>query len=630
MKPNNLSVFNLFQMERRYVVPLFQRPYVWSQETQWGPLWEDVKAKANEVLEQREDDLYPIRKHFLGAAVINQIRTFGLHTSAMEVIDGQQRLTTLQVLLCSLKDWANENGFNNFARKLERLTENSLSVEGEEEKYKVWPTSGDRAVYESVFAATSPDNLRAEFPLQYAKYARKPSPRPRLVEAYLYFYSMIGSYLDETDTSAEGSEENLHTTRSRRLEALVNAITLYLEVVVIELEENDDPQVIFETLNARGEPLLPSDLIRNFVFLEATRQKENVAKLYREYWRKYDDDAGQEAFWKQQQTQGRLKRSRFDLFIFHYLTEQTERQLPIKHLYQEFRDWWLRNRPRVEPGLEDLQTAGEAYRSFFETDTNSRLSVFCNRLAQLDTGTVYPLLLFLTSQRPASSKIKDRLLILVDLESYLIRRLVCGLTPKDYNNVFLSLLKEAKKEILLDRVAFRRLLSNLQGSSRRWPTDVEFGTAWNKNRVYDTLGARRVALVLEALDLQMETSKQEKIHIESMLTVEHIMPQNWNEQKWPFEEMKNTEEEHQEQIAQRNDVLQTFGNLTLLTQPLNSSVGNNSFSQKRQGIAGQSKLRLNTYFQTFSNADAWNEEAIKTRGDILLQIALQIWPGPDG
>ena len=629
MKPNNLSVFNLFQMERRYIVPLFQRPYVWSQESQWAPLWEDVTAKAKEVLDQREDDPYPIRKHFLGAAVINQIRTFGLHTSAMEIIDGQQRLTTLQIMLCALKDCAAENGFSNFAKRLERLTENSLAVENDEERYKVWPTSSDRAVYEAVFASTSPDTLRSRFPLQYARYARKPSPRPRLVEAYLYFHSMIDNYLGEVDSTAETTEEEQHIHQGRRLEALVNAITLYLEVVVIELEENDDPQVIFETLNARGEPLLPSDLIRNFVFLEATRQKEDVVQLYHNYWREYDDNAGQEAFWKQQQTQGRLRRSRFDLFIFHYLTEQTERQLTIKHLYQEFRDWWLRNRPRVEPGLEDLKFAGEAYRLFFQTEDESRLSVFCYRLAQLDTGTVYPLLLFLTSNRASGPAIHDRIGILVDLESFLIRRLVCGLTPKDYNNVFLFLLKEAKKETILNRDAFRRILKNLQGPSRRWPTDADFRAAWQRNRVYETLGARRVALILEALDLQMETSKQEKIHLENVLSVEHVMPQNWREEEWPFREMGSSDEEYQEQINHRNEVLQTFGNLTLLTQPLNSSVGNHSFAQKRPEIARQSRLRLNAYFQAFSNNDTWNENAIATRGNILFQVAQQIWPGPD-
>ncbi len=629
MKTENLSVLDLFQMERRYVVPLFQRPYVWSQESQWAPLWDDVKAKGREVFSQREDDPHPIRKHFLGATVINQMRTFGRHTPAMEVIDGQQRLTTLQVILCALKDCAADNGSRNFVRTLERLTENSLSVEEDSERYKVWPTNSDRDTYEAVFASASPENLRSKFPLQFARYARKPSPRPRLVEAYLYFHDMIGKYLDDVDLPDEEVEEDPQAIRGRRLEALINAVTKYLEVVVIELEENDDPQVIFETLNARGEPLLPSDLIRNFVFLEATRQREDVDALYHNYWREYDDNAGQEAFWKQQQTQGRLKRSRFDLFIFHYLTEQTERQLPIKHLYQEFREWWLRHRPRVEPGLEDLKSAGEAYRLFFQTEDESRLSVFCHRLAQLDTGTIYPLLLFLTSDRSSRPVMQERDGILTDLESFLIRRLVCGLTPKDYNNVFLFLLKEAKKEPSLDRAAFRRILTGLQGASRRWPTDAEFRRAWYENRVYETVGARRSGLILEALDLQMETSKQEKVHIESTLTIEHVMPQGWDQDEWPFEEVKFTDEEHQEQASQRNAILQTFGNLTLLTQPLNSSVGNHSFAQKRPEIARQSRLRLNSYFQDFSNNDAWNETTIAERGRVLFEVAQQVWPAPD-
>lgn len=615
-------------MERRYIVPLFQRPYVWSHDSQWAPLWEDVTAKAREVIAQKEDDPYPIRKHFLGAAVINQIRTFGLQTSAMEVIDGQQRLTTLQILLCALKDYAAESSFHNIAKRLERLTENSLSEGENEERYKVWPTSGDRAVYESVLACDSPNNLRSMFPLQKAKHARKFSPRPLLVDAYLYFYEMISGFIDDAETPAEATEEDRQKIWTGRLEALVNAITLYLEVVVIELEENDDPQVIFETLNARGEPLLPSDLIRNFVFLEATRQKQKVGDLYHRYWREYDDDAGKEAFWKQSQTQGRLRRSRFDLFIFHYLTEQTERQLPIKHLYQEFRDWWLRKRPQVEPGLADLQAASLAYRSFFETQHESRLAVFCHRLSQLDTGTVYPLLLHLTSQRPNGCTVQEQDGILTDLESYLIRRMVCGLTPKDYNNVFLSLLKDAKKEVVLDRAIFRTLLKKLQGGSRYWPDDVEFRTAWQRNRVYETLGHRRASLILEALDLQMETAKQEKMHLDNILTVEHIMPQSWR-YNWSFVKVDESTDEHFERDSRRADALHTFGNLTLLTQPLNSSVGNGSFAKKRPAIALQSRLRLNAYFQNLADTDTWDEEDITARGKALFQTALEVWPGPD-
>lgn len=541
MKPTTLSIFDVFQMERRYMVPLFQRPYVWNRETQWKPLWEDVKAKADEVFRHETDDDYPIRKHFLGAVVMSQVKTFGKQIAAMELIDGQQRLTTLQVLLCTLRDYAKAQAHDGSIKTLERLTENTCELDVDAERYKVWPTTSDRADFEKVYKAGSPDKAEAAYPLQYAKYARKPSPRPRLVDAYLYFSREIAEYctsgnvleiitLTPFTDNANAPEDALDTLQNnapkQRLSALIRAVTRYLEIVAIELEDGDDPQVIFETLNARGEPLLPSDLLRNFVFLEATRRREDVPTLYQTYWSAYDAGSGHDGFWKQEQIQGRLRRPRLDLFIFHYLTAQTQREIPIKHLYQEFRDWWLKNRSGVEDSLKDLQAASRAYRDFLLPQGQSRLSTFCDRLKVLDVGTVYPILLMLTATQAEKVPIADLSGMFSDLESYLVRCYVCGLPAKNYNNIFLALLRKLSGENTIDRFSLRKALSVLQGDTARWPSDTEFEQAWLNAPVYRELGARRAGLVLKALDLQMQTSKQEQIHIVGDLTVEHVLPQS--------------------------------------------------------------------------------------------------------
>lgn len=535
----------------------------------------------------------------------------------MEVIDGQQRLTTLQVLLRAFHDYAKAGGYDQAAQKLERATQNSFVTD--DQRYKVWPTSGDRKVYESVHQAGSPDALKKAYPLLYAKWARKPFPRPRLVEAYLFFSDSIRAYCSLQD-------DLIPATEAERLDALYLAVTKHLELVAIELEDGDDPQTIFETLNALGEPLLPSDLLRNFVFLEATRRGEDVEWLHREYWSAYDASDGHDDFWKQPQTQGRLRQPRLDLFIFHYLTAQAKREIPIKHLYQEFRDWWLKNRSVVEDGLKDLQEASVRYRSFLEPDKQSRLGIFCDRLKLLDVGTVYPVLLLLT-QNVAPADLPD---MLGDLESYLVRRYVCGLTPKNYNNIFLSLLRTLSQAAPLDRTTLRGALSALQGDSARWPGNAEFERAWLETPIYKTLGAGRTGLIMEALDLQMETSKQEKVYLKDDLTVEHVLPQSWSAADWPFYDagvLVPVPEE--EAIYRRYQILHSFGNLTLLTQPLNSSVGNSTFAVKRSNIAMQSKLRMNAEFQKYQSSDPWHEETIRTRGKLLFAIALQIWPAPD-
>jgi hypothetical protein len=635
MKPTTLTVFEVFEKERRYMVPLFQRPYVWSQERQWKPLWLDVLAKANNLLDRETGEGQIVRNHFLGAVVLNQVKTFGRQVSAMEVIDGQQRLTTLQVLLVALRDFIRSTGNDSFDKTLERLTENSCRMEEDYEAYKVWPTSSDRAVFQDVSRSGSPEELKRRHPLRKKKYARKYLPRPNLAEAYLFFYSAIEQFArssvpenvyEPSETDGGGGDF------TKRLDVLVEALTRHLEFVLIELEERDDPQIIFETLNARGEPLLPSDLIRNFVFLEATRQREDVDRLYHTYWKTYDEPEPEGgSFWKELERQGRFRRPRMDLFVFHYLTMKTERDLSITHLFQEFRDRWNLSPRVVEEELRDLQRHARVFKALFRQDRESRVGLLSHRLRILDTSTVYPLLLFLLGEGGAELEASERDGMLTDLESYLVRRMVCGLTAKNYNRVFLTLLRNLRKGGVLNRGALRKQLVAQDGDSVRWPDDAEFEKGWRTTPAYISIGPRRVAMILEALDLQLETSKQEKMHLRESLTVEHVMPQNPTLGAWPLFTNHDWKGEtaNPEALALFKDmVVHSFGNLTLLTQPLNSSVSNGPFRRKRPEIARQSKLRLNTYFQQFSDEDLWTWESIAARSDQLFMVAKQVWPHP--
>ena len=295
MRSNTFTISDLFSSSRRYIVPIFQRPYVWDRERQWKPLWEDISDKTNQILDRTRDARY-MRSHFLGAVVINQLPTFGRQVPAMEVIDGQQRITTLQILFVALRDFAKKTSASDITFTLTQLTENNMLREHEMERYKIWPTTTDRKLFEAVFTAGSPEALEKLYPLVKMKHSKQFQPRPKLVEAYLYFYNEMSKYtqLIEFEEEVEPSEadvggapiapeytesytspievNDMVTVDIDRLYAIMQVLTKHLELVVIELEERDDPQVIFETLNARGEPLLPSDLIRNFVFLRAAQE----------------------------------------------------------------------------------------------------------------------------------------------------------------------------------------------------------------------------------------------------------------------------------------------------------------------------------------------------------------------
>lgn len=624
MQPTKLTLFEVFERQRRYVVPLYQRPYVWTLEKQWEPLWEDVTAKATEVLERRRR----MSPHFLGAVVLSRRRdVFGKEVDTSDVIDGQQRLTTIQVLLAAFRDQL-PSASEALRRDINHLLENTCSMEYAFERFKVWPTNADQEVYEFVMTAGSRGAIDARFP---PREGRKRLQQPRLVEAYSFFYDSVGAFLRGDDGApAAGS-----ASPDGRAEALFEALRRNLQLVVIELEEDDDPQVIFETLNARGEPLLPSDLVRNFVFLRAARQGADPNTLYTSWWREYDEAPAEDTnepnrFWKREEKRGRLKRSRLDLFLHDYLQLRLEREVRIDHLYREFRDWWNVGGDRpVESELKQLQAYSTFYAKLLVPDQKTRLGVFAHRLQCLDTTTVNPLLLYLFVE--AAGKLQPAELpgILTDLESYLVRRLVCGLTTKNYNRFFTSLLKKlrgAAVDAPVNREFLGRLLVEETGDSVRWPDDKEFERAWLQQPAYLRMVAPRIEMILSAIDLQLQTSKQEQLHIADDLTIEHVLPQHWQEH-WPAppSPAQPVAPGNESPEDRRERLLHSFGNLTLLTQPLNSSVSNGPFDDKRKEIAKQSRLRLNAYFQEVMS---WNEEEILRRGSALFEIARVIWPYP--
>lgn len=620
MIPSKLTVAQIFEQERRLVVPLFQRKYVWDKAKQWQPLWEDIKQLAEEELVRATDSMARGRKkmpnHFIGAVVLANLDAEWKSVPARSVIDGQQRMTTLQIVLTALQDAAAAQEVKGVERTFERLTRNNCRTEQTYEQYKVWPTTGDQDVFARMMMAGSAAEVERLFPLTRGYRKRKYDPRPRLVEAYLYFEEEFTDYLIADDPSQDEPTEPSDELVARRVEALLESITRRLEVVMVELEPDDDPQVIFESLNGRGEPLLPSDLIRNYVFLEANKQQRDLVALHKKYWSEFDDSSKAGKFWQEETRQGRLKRPRLDLFFFHFLTLQRREQLPITQLYTEFRSWWQDAADsNAEAELASLRHYGDVYRRFFEGSDMPRLDLLVHRLQVMDTSVFYPVLLGLLTRWKEKVNQKELTGIFTDLESYLVRRLACEMTPKNYNRIVLDMLQAMEAASSIDRNTMRNFLMGLTGETGRWPDDTEFRDACQNKPLYQNLNNPRLQMLLHALDLQMETSRQERVHLETTLTIEHIFPQQPAAGKW-------------DQIGPDDAevVLHQLGNLTLLTKPLNSSVSNGPFSKKRGQIAKQSKLRLNAYFQEFGDDHLWGVKDIKKRGKELAQLAGVVWP----
>jgi hypothetical protein len=311
MNANAIALLDIFEKKMRLEVPLFQRQYVWRREEHWEPLWEDIARKFSEYLEDRVDA--PL--HFLGAMVLDQKQTPITHVEKRQVIDGQQRLTTLQIFLAAFRDLCREQVVEDLAEECDTLTVNKgMMAEPEVDKFKVWPTQLDRSQFADVIGAGSRAELERRHPLRRRKYARKPEPRPRMVEAYFYFHDQLSEFFLGIDNEKPLSAD---VPLDKRLEECFQALKNSLQIVAIDLEKGDDAQVIFETLNARGEPLLPADLLRNFIFLRAARLGEPQEELYKNYWQQFDDP-----FWRVEVKQGRLLRPRSDLFMQHFLASR--------------------------------------------------------------------------------------------------------------------------------------------------------------------------------------------------------------------------------------------------------------------------------------------------------------------
>jgi hypothetical protein len=588
-----LSVKKIFEQERRHVVPLFQRPYVWEKDKQWEPLWDDIRTLAERILAAKAT-----RPHFLGAIVLDQMAKPTGHVETRQVIDGQQRLTTMQIFLEAFCDLCGDKGWKKHYLSLLKLTRNDdpLSKEADEQ-FKVWPTNVDQAPFRLVMQCESPAQLRT----QYGVKPNAETGHP-IADAYLYFHGVIGEWLDSADKGQE-----------QRLEALFEVMRNEVRLVVIDLNKDDDAQMIFETLNARGTPLLPSDLVKNFLFHQAGLQGEALEPLYDKYWEFFDEGA---KYWRRAIGRGHARRYRIDIYLQHYLTVQTRDEVPVGHLYMVFRDFASQNGGPRET-LTSIKKYADIYRSFDDLEAESRAAVFFRRVGVMDITTAYPFLMELFAQHGTDEKALKQ--ILQDVESFLVRRMVCQLNTRGYNRLFLDLLKTTSADGEKTARDVRAFLLSSEADSNRWPPDVEFKQAWLDSPLYRNLLKRRLRMLLETVEFKLRTGKSEKIEFKEKLTIEHLMPQHWHKH-WPLDsDSKITHED-------RDARIHTLGNLTLLTGKLNPALSNGSWAKKRPQIMKHSLLKLNHELRDYPE---WDEACIRKRGKQLFDVAKTVWARPN-
>ncbi len=551
MEASPVNVIQYFDGSKQGVIPLFQRPYSW-EEKDWTTLWTDLMAQYEE--EDRNS-------HFMGAIVTVPVRSVPVGVGKHMVIDGQQRLTTLSLLLAAIRDLASEAGDAATQGIVGDLLVNRHYQAPDD--LKLVPTQVDRAAYNALVHRK-----------EIAEYAES-----RIIQAYRYFIKKL-SGVDDNDQKIVPAKT-------------LQAIQQSLQVVMINLSESDDPYLIFESLNHKGKPLNQADLVRNYVlmrFHHSTSAGGEQEVAYEEYWRPmelYLGDAMPE-------------------FLRHY-GMRFGRNVRKGDIYTASKTEFEKAKPveEVRNKLAEMKLAASGYRYFIapSDERDPAISAKLQALQELDSTVFYPLLirlwLHVQNEKMASH---DFLHVLETLESFYVRRLVCAVPTNALNKMMLELCSNMPNE--LPHVWLRERLVNGDGS-RRWPSDSEFRDALATEQLYRR---RIVRYVLTGL----EDAHEHKEPVDpSSASIEHVLPQTLSSE-WREMLGEDAEEVHEKW-------LHTLGNLTLTGY--NSELSNEPFTRKKE-LLGHTHFELS---RSVLARDSWGRDEIIVRGRQLAELAVRRW-----
>lgn len=403
-------------------------------------------------------------------------------------------------------------------------------------------------------------------------------------------------------------------------------------MVVIDLAVDENAQEIFETLNARGAPLTAADLIKNFIFQRLMESGIDVEAAYERYWKEFET-----GFWEVEVSSGRVHYPRSSMFINQWLIARTGEEIVAREVFARFKRYADFDLGTGMPDLlAEVHRAAAVYRPFVEASTNrtgtiDRLGLFAYRTSVMESEVIKPLLLLLLD--PEETPIpEDQMIKALDVvESWMVRRMLVRGTSKSYTQVVAELITEIRKgDRLLTGDLLESYLRNQSGANRYWPDDTEVRQALERLSAYRRLARGRLRMVLEAIEdhLRGWTGPAAGLGGERVArgkyAIEHIMPRKWDAH-WPL----NSEVHYD---IERDQLVHTIGNLTLLTGPLNSKVSNGPWGGtegKRQALQAHDVLILNRQLLGVAQ-DVWTDAHIRERTAQLSDVIVQIWRVPRG
>lgn len=587
----------LFNQPQHCVIPLFQRAYVWRQEEQWEPLWKDVRRVAELRLNKPDRHV----KHFLGAVVLQSSSAQSNSLPVWNVIDGQQRLTTLQVLMDATSALISGSGAARFGLQLEMLTHNhEMYVPEGESQLKLRHMNNDRAAYDEV--------MDADAPVDHAALENADS---QLVRAHEYFTSVVSEWLGGAD--AEGFVE--------RAEALSTVLQSDLQLVTIELTASEDPQEIFETLNARGTPLTAADLVRNFVFQRISEEGGDAEKVYRDDW------PFETKFWSAEVSVGRYLASRSSVFLNQWLTARTGEDVRLQSTFPRFKSY-VDHQPdlKVVDLLPEIKKQADAYEAWTHAASRkdgsldpTAMAVY--RMKAVGSEVLKPLLIWLhePSRKLPASVIDE---IIRTCESWVQRRQMLRLTNTDLGRVIADIIR-ANQSTDADELAAKvsSHLSALNVASTYWPGDDELRRALATEPVYRRFTRPRLRSLLEAVENEYRAETRQPQVERAGFPIEHILPQKWND-NWQVDGDR-------EQMV-RQEHVHRLGNLTLLTTKLNSKVSNSAWANKRGELLKHNTINMTGRLIQMTEQAEWDEALIDQRTETMIDMLLKVWPVPEG
>jgi uncharacterized protein with ParB-like and HNH nuclease domain/predicted transport protein len=566
MRASEAKLLDFLKKSPQFVIPIYQRTYSWT-EKECRQLWDDVVRCGSSD---------KIAVHFVGSIVyvesgLSQVT----HQAPLLVIDGQQRLTTVSLLLAALAKTVGEGEpLDGFSRRKIKNYYLLNPEESGERHFKLLLSQTDRASLTAIVGD-----------------GEKPQKESlRIAASYELFEKWI----------ADGK---------------VNVATLckgLAKLVVVDIaltRDQDNPQLIFESMNSTGKELSQADLIRNFVLMGL--KPDLQTRLYEQFWRPMEMDFGQEAYG-----------THFDGFMRHYLTVKTGEIPNINAVYDAFKGHARGSRANAADDMSHIESLVREIREYARhfcamalgSEPDADLKLAFHDLRELKVDVAYPFLLELYHDYRADTLPKADLLASVRLvEAYVFRRAVCAIPTNSMNKTFATFTKALKK----DRY-FESILAHFLGlpSYRRFPTDDEFRRDLQTRDLYNF---RSRSYWLRRLE---NYGRKERVAVDEY-TIEHILPQNENlPPKW--REALGSDWQRVQQ-----NWLHTLGNLTLTAY--NADYSDRAFADKRdmpdapeRGLK-QSPLKLN---QGLGVLETWDEAAIQARAGRLADLGVSVWPAP--